>query len=149
LNGPTLPSNAFDTLAWAHYCCWKLLLMVTNGLITTVELTVTNGPSVFSQEKLPIVSYGPIVVTNRPTGSHATCCQYPWMGPIDTAAEKYYGWTWTGPLFRPKNAANDLRCTYFGYRKLLPIPLDGLIVAAEKVQPMLTNVPTVSPERCC
>ena len=49
LNGPTLLTNASDMLAWAHYCC-QSMLMITNGLITAVELTVMNGPTVVSKK---------------------------------------------------------------------------------------------------
>ena len=70
LNGPTLPTNASDTLAWAHYCCQSMLLMITNGLITAVELTVTNGPTVVSKKSCLIASYGPIVLLKYTANGH-------------------------------------------------------------------------------
>ena len=62
LNGPTLPTNASDTLAWAHYCCQIMLLMITNGLITAVELTVTNGPTVVSKKSCRYACMGPFLL---------------------------------------------------------------------------------------
>ena len=50
LNGPTLLTDASNTLAWAPYCCQSMLLMITNGLITAVELTVTMGQLLFPRK---------------------------------------------------------------------------------------------------
>ena len=103
------PRIASDALEWAQHRSQKILLMATDG----------------------------------PSASTKNCCQCPWMGPLlllktlpmamngpSVSPKNCCQRLQMGPASQPKNTTDGHEWAQF-YEELLPMPLDGPIVAAE------------------
>ena len=114
--GPVLLGrNIANLLAWAHYRCRNILLMVTNG------------PIVSRKKCCQYACMGPLSLMNNAANGHEWAqCSYQQMLPIplDTpiiAAEKCCQCLRMGPVFLGRIVANTFGWAHYCCRKILPM----------------------------
>ena len=104
-----------DALVWAHPWCWKILLMVMNGLTVYQEmlLMLLNEPVISDEGCWWWPRMGPVFVAKNVADTigqaHSYCYNMLPMatnGPSDST-KNFFPCHWMGPLWLLKYTAND------------------------------------------